>query len=214
MARFTLSLREMCETFGREYVESIFKRYDLSDYLTADEIETINKRGTWTKDKLARKIVDHFYMHEIGQETPALFEHYAKVAMQEIMEEKLPVIYSISIKYDPLVNVDFTESYKGSSKSEAKSKSDGISLNSDTPQGRVKKSDILAGNYASQTSGSEANSEGTSDDSNEYIKTTKGNSGVSATAQALLRQYRENIVMVDRDIIEDLAQLFHGMMML
>ena len=214
MAKFTLSLREMCETFGREYVESIFKRYELSDYLTADEIETIEKRGTWNKDKLARKIVDHFYMHEIGQETPALFEHYAKVAMQEIMEEKLPVIYSISIKYDPLVNVDFTESYKGTSKSEAKSKSDGISLNSDTPQGRVKKSDILAGNYASQTSGSEANSEGTSDDSNEYTKTTKGNSGVSATAQALLRQYRENIVMVDRDIIEDLAQLFHGMMML
>lgn len=214
MARFTLSLREMCETFGREYVESIFKRYELSDYLTASEINTIEKRGTWNKDKLARKIVDHFYMHEIGQETPALFEHYAKVAMQEIMEEKLPIIYSLSIEYDPLVNVDFTESYKGSSKSEAKSKSDGISLNSDTPQGRVKKSDILAGNYASQTSGSEANSEGTSDDSNEYIKTTKGNSGVSATAQALLRQYRENIIMVDRDIIEDLAQLFHGMMML
>lgn len=214
MARFTLSLREMCETFGREYVESIFKRYDLSDYLTASEISTIEKRGTWNKDKLARKIVDHFYMHEIGQETPALFEHYAKVAMQEIMEEKLPIIYSLSIEYDPLVNVDFTESYKGSSKSEAKSKSDGISLNSDTPQGRVKKSDILAGNYASQTSGSEANSEGTSDDSNEYIKTTKGNSGVSATAQALLRQYRENIIMVDRDIIEDLAQLFHGMMMI
>ena len=214
MARFTLSLREMCETFGREYVESIFKRYELSDYLTASEINTIEKRGTWNKDKLARKIVDHFYMHEIGQETPALFEHYAKVAMQEIMEEKLPIIYSLSIEYDPLVNVDFTESYKGSSKSEAKSKSDGISLNSDTPQGRVKKSDILAGNYASQTSGSEANSEGTSDDSNEYTKTTKGNSGVSATAQALLRQYRENIVMVDRDIIEDLAQLFHGMMML
>lgn len=214
MARFTLSLREMCETFGREYVESIFKRYELSDYLTASEINTIEKRGTWNKDKLARKIVDHFYMHEIGQETPALFEHYAKVAMQEIMEEKLPIIYSLSIEYDPLVNVDFTESYKGSSKSEAKSKSDGISLNSDTPQGRVKKSDILAGNYASQTSGSEANSEGTSDDSNEYIKTTKGNSGVSATAQALLRQYRENIIMVDRDIIEDLAQLFHGMMMI
>lgn len=214
MARFTLSLREMCETFGREYVESIFKRYELSDYLTASEIATIEKRGTWNKDKLSRKIVDHFYMHEIGQETPALFEHYAKVAMQEIMEEKLPIIYSLSIEYDPLVNVDFTESYKGSSKSEAKSKSDGISLNSDTPQGRVKKSDILAGNYASQTSGSEANSEGTSDDSNEYTKTTKGNSGVSATAQALLRQYRENIIMVDRDIIEDLAQLFHGMMML
>lgn len=214
MARFTLSLREMCETFGREYVESIFKRYELSDYLTPSEIATIEKRGTWNKDKLSRKIVDHFYMHEIGQETPALFEHYAKVAMQEIMEEKLPIIYSLSIEYDPLVNVDFTESYKGSSKSEAKSKSDGISLNSDTPQGRVKKSDILAGNYASQTSGSEANSEGTSDDSNEYTKTTKGNSGVSATAQALLRQYRENIIMVDRDIIEDLAQLFHGMMML
>lgn len=33
----------------------------------------------------------------------------AKIRMQEIMEDYLPVIYSNSIKFDPLVNVDYTE---------------------------------------------------------------------------------------------------------
>lgn len=213
MALYTITLRELCETFGRDYVESIFKRYNIEDFLTQDEIDVINQRGTWNKDKLARKIVDHYYMHEIGQETPALFEHYVKVAMQEIMEEKLPIIYSISIAYDPLVNVDFTEEYRGNSKSDATSNGNGISLNSDTPQGKITKTDILSGKYVSQTSGSESTTSGTSQDQNQYTKSVKGNSGVSATAQKMIQQYRDNIIMVDRDIINDLGSLFHGMMM-
>ena len=54
------------------------------------------------KAKLAKKIVEHYYMREIGQETIGLFKHYAKVTMQELMEEYLPLIYSSSIQYDPL----------------------------------------------------------------------------------------------------------------
>lgn len=214
MARYTISIRELCETFGREYVKSIFKRYKLSDYLTDDEIDTINARGTWSMDKLAEKIIDHYYMHEIGQETPALFEHYAKVAMQEIMEEKLPLIYSLSIEYDPLVNVDYKETYTGKTTSTSKANTDGINLGSDTPQGKVTKNDILAGKYVTTTTGTESNSNGESTDNNEYSKQVKGNSGVSATAQKMIQQYRENIIMVDRDIIDDLGKLFHGLMMI
>jgi hypothetical protein len=33
---------------------------------------------------------------------------------------------------------------------------------------------------------------------------------VSATAQKMIQQYRENIIMIDRDIIKDLASLFMG----
>ena len=111
MAIYSISLRELVETFGEEEVKSWFTDYDLNDYLTGAEISTIEKRGTWSKDKLAQKIIDHYFMEEIGFETPALFKRQAKVAMQEIMEEKLPLIYSASIKYDPLVNVAFTETY-------------------------------------------------------------------------------------------------------
>ena len=209
MAIFTFSLRELCETFGRDEVKSWFMDYELTDYLTQDEIDVINKRGTWSKEKLAEKIIDHYYMHESGQETPALFKHYAKVAMQEIMESKLPLIYSASIEYDPLVNVDFTETYHATNNTNTENSGDGSTRNSDTPQGNVSKQDILDGKYVSSTSGNEYTGKGKSNETQEYTKTTKGNSGVSATAQAMVKQYRENIIMIDRDIINDLASIFH-----
>ena len=218
MSKYTVELREVVETFSREEVEGYFTDYELSDYLTEEEIAVINERGTWSKEKLARKIVDHYYMREIGVETVGLFIQKAKVAMQEIMEEKLPLIYSAAIKYDPLVNVDYTEDYDASSSNnqsgKSKGTSSGLNVNSDTPQGQITKSAILAGNYASSTGANEAESSSedisNSNGSQSYTKHIKGNSGISATAQKMVQQYRENIIMIDRDIIKDLASLFMG----
>lgn len=212
MATFSIEIRELIETFGENEVISWFTNYELTDYLTQDEINVINDRGTWTKRKLAKKIIEHYYLREIGFETPALFIQRAKVAMQEIMEEKLPLIYSASIKYDPLVNVDFTETYKGKSSGSSNSKSDGINIHSDTPQSRVSKTDILNGEYASSTDGNELSDSNTSAGTEDYTKTMRGNSGVSATAQKMVQQYRENIIMIDRDIIKDLGKLFIGIL--
>ena len=208
MATYTVQLRKVIETLGRDEVKSWFMDYDLTHYLTADEIAVIEKRGTWTKERLADKILDHYYMREIGAETVALFKHYAIRAMREIMEEKLPLIYSAAIKYDPLVNVDYTESYDAASSGNTTGTSTGLTLNSDTPQGKVSKSDVLKGEYVSSTTGHEVSDNNTTSGSEQYTKRVKGNSGVSATAQRMIQQYRENIVMIDRDIIEDLADIF------
>lgn len=218
MSKYTTELRFVCATYTRPIVEGWFKDYELSDYLTPTQIETIENAGIWTKSKLAKKIVDHYYMREIGLETPALFEHYAKVFMQEIMERKLPLIYSNSIQYDPLVNVDYTESFERSATGSATSSSinngSGLAVNSDTPQGQISKEDILAGTYATSTGASESTSN-INDNSNttnaeNYTKRVKGNSGVSATAQKMVYQFRENIIAIDEDIIKELDKLFMG----
>lgn len=219
MAKYTIELRKVCDLYGREVVESWFKDYDIYEYLTYDEIQTITKTGIWNKDKLARKIVDHYFMREIGLETVGLFKHYAKVYMQEIMERKLPLIYSSSIKYDPLVNVDYTETFdrtaSGESTSESTNNGSGLSVNSDTPQGQISKEGILSGDYASSTGASESvsNINDSSNTSNEeaYTKRVKGNSGVSATAQKMVEQFRENIIAIDEDIIKELNKLFMGL---
>ena len=208
MAKYSTELRRIIESRTEEEVLSWFQDYELSDYLTADEIAVIEERGTWSKEKLARKIVDHYYVREIGFETVGLFKHQVKVAMQEIMEEKLPLIYSASIEYDPLVNVNFTESYTGTNSGSSSSNSEGLTVNSDTPQGQINKASVLAGTYASSTSGTDMDDTTTTSGSETYTKTTRGNSGVSATAQKMVQQYRENIIMIDRDIIKDLSSLF------
>lgn len=230
MSKYTFELRELFEPikfnpplYTRQEVEDFFKDYELSDYLTQEQIDVINTAGIWNKDKLARKIVDHYYMRESGLETIGLFKHYAKVIMQELMEEYLPLIYSSSIYYDPLVNVDYTETFNrtadntGESNSTSSNISSGLVVGSNTPQGQISKQGILQGNYASSTSANENeasikdNTVTQGNTTEEYQKRVKGNSGVSATAQKMVLQYRENIIAIDKKIIKELNILFMGL---
>lgn len=218
MAKYTFELRDLFEPikfnlplYTRSEVEAWFKDYELSDYLTAEEIEVINDRGTWSKDKLAKKIVDHYYMRESGLETIALFKHYAKVKMQELMEYYLPLIYSASIEYDPLVNVDYTETFSRQVNDTGSSNASGLTINSDTPQGQVNKANILAGNYASSTQGGESTNSTEAETIESSSRRIRGNSGVSATAQKMVEQYRANIRNIDYEIIKDLNSIFMGL---
>lgn len=227
MAKYSMELRKVCDYYTIEEVENWFKNYELSDFLRPDEIESIQTANIWSKDRLAKKIVDHYFMREIGFETPALFKHYAMVTMQEIMEEKLPLIYSSSIKYDPLVNVDYTEKFErslegsanNSGESSSNSSSDSLNINNNTPQTRISKQNLDDGIYASSVNQNESSindrtttsNNGSSTSNENYIKNIKGNSGVSATAQKMIEQYRQNIIAIDRDIINELNSLFMGL---
>lgn len=101
-----------------------------------------------------------------------LFAHFVKVKMNEIMEQKLPIIWSKYIEFDPLVNVDYVESYTrniegtnqntsetegnekvkenrtqentGTTTSKSVDNSSGLIVNSDTPQ----RSDFKTSNTA------------------------------------------------------------------
>ena len=234
-----MTLQEICELLTREEVESWFTNYNLNDYLTEEQISLITSAGVWNKEKLARKIVDHYYVREIGFETIGLFKHYAKVYMQEIMERKLPIIYTQYLKYDPLSNVDFTETYtreivgntnvqsngRASSNSNSNSSGSGLQVNSDTPQGEISKQNILNGSYATSTSANESSNNSTINDITENQGTSNGSSnqkeiftrheegdnGVIITNQRLVKEYREIISAVDEDIIKELNKLFMGL---
>lgn len=231
MATYTIELRKICDIYGRDEVESWFKNYNLEDYLTPTQIEQITKFNVWSKDRLANKIVDHYYMREIGYETPALFKHFANVYMKEIMERQLPKIYSNFLEYDPLSNVDFTEEYtreiqgnntnQGTSSSTSSSNSSGLSVNSDTPQGQINKNEILNGAYASNTGASETESQikdstttetsGNNSTIEKFTRHEEGDNGVIITNQRLVKEYREIIVAIDEEIILELNKLFMGL---
>lgn len=235
MAKYTIELRKVCDIYTREEVENWFKDYNITDYLSQEQIQTIEKLNVWSKDKLARKIVEHYYMREIGFETPALFKHYAKVAMQEIMERMFPVIYSNSLEYDPLesVNFDITETRNidaegtaennGISNSNSNSNASGFNINNDTPQQRITKQNLDSGIYASNTNQSDTNStiedETTTNNKSKSNSNTVetfshhefGNKGVLDSYQKMIIQYRETIFAVDEKIIKELNSLFMGL---
>lgn len=218
MATYTTTLRKVCEEYGRDKIKECFMDYELTDYLTEYEIGIIESRGTWSKERLADKIINHYYFREIGFETPEMFMYYVRNHMKEIMDEYLQLIYSASIKIDPLINVDYTESYKmsksGDTSGSTNSSSSGLSVNSDTPQGQINKDEILKGKYASSTGAGESSSSGT--DTGKYSgmenweRRKVGNDGIMATQQALIKQFRKIIIGIDKDIIKECNVLFMG----
>ena len=223
MAKYTFDLRELISTFGEDEIKSWFMDYELSDYLTPAEIAVIEKKGVWSKEQLADRIITHFKMREIGTETPAMFKLMTKDLMAEVMETYVPLIYSAAIKFDPLVNVDYTEEFdrmssnSSSSQSASKNTGSGLTVSSDTPQGEIRKSEILAGKYATSTNANETENNITDTSDNEgrgtenYTKRVKGNSGVSATAQALIQQYRDYVRALNTEIVYKLEPLFMGL---
>lgn len=219
MAKYTMEIRELISTFGEDEVKSWFEQYELSDYLTPEEIQVIEDRGVWSKEKLTQRIIDHYFTREIGSDAIGQWMLFVKDKMHEVMETYAPLIYSASIKFDPLVNVDYTEVYSGSNKSNSTSNStsngSGLTVNSDTPQGQISKTSILNGSYASSTGANETENKiedaSNSDGTQTYTKTIKGNSGVSATAQALIQQYRDYIRALNTEIVYELEPLFMGL---
>ena len=219
MSKYTMEIRELVSTFSEAEVRGWFEDYELSSYLTPEEIEVINERGVWSKEQLSKRIVDHFYTREIGTDAIGQFILFAKDKMNELMETYAPLIYSASIKYDPLVNVNFTESYIGNNENNTDTNSvssgSGLTVNSDTPQGQISKTAILNGEYASSTGANEAENKvkdnTASKGSETYTKTTKGNSGVSATSQKMIEQYRDIIRALNTEIVYELEPLFMGL---
>ena len=222
MARYTIELRNVISLFGEETVKGWFKDYNLSDFLTDNQIAAITEAGIFDKDKLAEQIINHYFMEEIGFETPALFKHYAKVKMREIMEEKAPLYYSAAIDYNPLHSVDYTETMdrdttsSGTSDSTTNANGSGLTVNSDTPQGQITKATILAGNYASDTSANESTESAADHSTNsgsgteDYTKHIYGTRGVADNPAKLIELYRKNIIAINRDIIKELSALFMG----
>lgn len=207
MAQFTFTLQELESIEGRENLLKWFQDYDLKDYLTDAEIAVIRNRNTWTEEKLARMILNHYYIREIGLETPALFKLKLSTALKEIMEEKAPLIYSMSFEISPLNEFEIETNTMSNNLGSRDSNGSGLNIMSRTPQGQINKSAILNGTYASNTEANENESYENTQDSGETNQISKGH---NKSQMQLIREYRSNILMVNREIIDDLADLFIG----
>lgn len=212
MSKYTLELREMVETFGREEARSWFSDYDFKNYLTDEQLKTVEDTALFSKDYLADMIIDHFYLREIGFETPGMFIHYARNTMRELMSRYALVIYSCSVKFDPINNIDFTESYQESTASQGNSStsSSGLGISSDTPQGQISKDEILQGKYATATSATEdeGESNATTSGTKNYTIHKQGNQGIMDSNQYLLKEFRRFIEPFYANIIKELNVLF------
>lgn len=222
MSLYTTEVRFICETAagymesqGASKIEEIISAsipqiFDF-DFPIFDESYRFN---------LEKKILRHFYLREIGQETVGLWKFYLSQKLNEIMPYYNQLYKSELLSFNPLYDVDLTREHNitGTNDKSSTSSSDAstkqVSKYSDTPQGglqNVEEGTYLTSATVDDNTGSNTNNSNEAIDSTEhYLETVQGmNGGVSASKR--LMDYRKTFLNIDMQIINDLEPLFFGL---
>lgn len=64
------------------------------------------------KKELEQHVIDHFYFHEIGQETPERFKHVFRTKWLAMIDYYNKLYNTTLLKYDPLTNYSMEEKHK------------------------------------------------------------------------------------------------------
>lgn len=188
------------------------------------------------KKAFEKKVIDHYYFRQIGQETVGRFLHCFRTRVNEIMPRYLELYRTVEIMHgieDPFGNVDVTETSEtvtvgrsNSSQSSTGHSSDTVNKSENlehkfasTPQGTIdnvdrfiteatKDNTVANGSNVSDSEGS-STSEGSNEDRTTHTHTKKGNQGVNTYAHDMI-EFRQSIIDVDMMIINDLNDLFLG----
>ena len=239
MSKYTTELRSICEQFA-ELTESVgYKKVDEVIRLALPKIFYFDFPifDENHRTELETKIIKHYYTREIGVETVGLWLLKLEMTMNEIMPYYNQLYESVSLKYNPLHDVDITRTVNTSlknnsdktgnsnsnSNSSGSSTLNGTNLNllSDTPQGglqNIENQDYLTSvtkAVNNQNDTTTANMMNTSSDNVKEVstenenrnETISGKQGSGSYAK-MIAEYRENILNVDMMIIEELNDLF------
>lgn len=173
------------------------------------------------RTELNEKIVNRFRFREIGFETAALFVHYFKTTLHEIMPLYNELYKSAALDYDILNDADYTETTEaGSASDSATTGSSGSTSHSahgrsDTPQGSIDFSDITSNEYLTDADIDDGSTTGTtsgeshSTGSSNATRTVRGKMPGRSYAE-MVKQYRETVLNIDRMILDDLESCFMG----
>ena len=161
------------------------------------------------RSKLNEKILNHYYMREIGFETAGLFKRYLNVKMNEIMPYYNQLYLSAQIEFDPLETYSTNEQYERETTGDNTSKDEGEnkSLQNDTPMGSLQ--DPFSENYAttSQKTNATNTTKLNSSENEKYSRKLSGKNDSKSNSQ-LLMEYRQSFLNIDMLIIEELDVLF------
>ena len=235
-ALYTQTLKTLCDTIaGNETYSGYTNIYKLATNNTV--LDTVflkeytalydykdNTTGNDYKKSLFTKILLHYMLYELGQETAGYFIYCLNERLIQIMPYYNDMLNSTLLKFDPLQDTNFTRLVTSSSKNE---NNNVISFNenyinkqigkeSDTPQGGIE--NLEQDRYISYA---RINS-----DDNKKIgnNTTNANGNASGTTKEhiigmqkgnfaeAIKQYRNIIINVDNMIIDNLGNLFMGVM--
>jgi hypothetical protein len=212
MAIFTMRLRDVLETHAIKTERN--GDIGLNDYPIFQEAH---------RTVLNQKIIDRYFMREIGQESVELWTFAMRRKMHEIMPPYNQLYAATISADDALKTIDLRTltttqgTVEGDTNGTAESTSGGNgtsrSVQSDTPQTLLSENEDYASGAADVTSSQ--SSTATNTEAGSSLTTESGESestvtGYQGSLSDLLLRYRATILNIDMMIVEDMSELFIG----
>ncbi len=187
MAQVTVELRTLLDI---EDFELFDFDYGINDPVWKEEFENLFK--------------NYYYFYEIGAETADRFKHNLKTRLQTIMPYYNQLYETSLIDIDPIINYRVKELYQEDqhANSQSTSSTTNESTRTDYPQHSNIQQDIPTEKLRNVDS-NKINSSGES--GRDYEKLVEGLQG---NPNELLRQYRENIININHQLIRECKDLF------
>lgn len=170
------------------------------------------------RQALNEKILNHYYMNEIGFETANLFKFYLNNKMNEIM----PYYNDLYRKQEILLEnaIDNVNLYEDSNRLNSNSLNTSSNTTNrtknmyqDTPQGKINlsslESETWATNFTDNLSNGNDTSTSSGNNTEDYTRHIHGNNGKKYNIE-LFKDIKENILNIDLMIINELEDLFMG----
>jgi hypothetical protein len=190
--------------------------------ITLDEIEQLgetifddtdgNVYPIWEegyREGLNRKIIDHYRMYEIGQETIGQFRFALNRKMREIMPYYNQLYKTVQEEIDPFKTMDYTDHGSSDSTTEGTSNSttDSASraVSSELPQVHLSGNEDYATNANDVIGNAVTNGTSNTGVNGTVDRTVSGSQGHQAT---LMMQYRKSLLNIDMNVISELRELF------
>lgn len=172
------------------------------------------------REILNQKILNHYYMDEIGLETANLFKFYLNNKMNEIMPyyNELYKAQEKLLSENIFDNVDFKENSSrdttNNTNSNSQSESNGKALYQDTPQGTIDMTAFEDQTYATNLNLNKSNINDTSQSEGKgnelFERIIKGTNGNKYKID-ILNDIKNNLMNIDMMIINELQDLFLGL---
>ena len=219
--KVTLELRDIVESGVNIWA------FDYPSYYKGDE-----------KTAFEKKVIDHYYFRQIGQETTGRWLHYFRTRIREIMPYYIQLYQSQELMQsieDPFGNVDITETFEqeseGSTSSEGSNTStssgstertvgeDKIHKFSNTPQGTITNLETFM-TEASVDDNTTTDNELVSGEGSETVRTSGTSGGKTSYTMTKkgnqgvntyahdMKELRETFLNIDMQIINELKDLF------
>lgn len=186
------------------------------------------------KKAFEQKVLDHYWLRQIGQETAGRWLHCFRTRIREIMPYYIQLYESEKFMKeieDPFATVDYTETYEEEHTGETSSTStsensgnttgsetrDSTRKRSDTPQGSIENLDqyMTEANVDNDTTASTmettatstGEASGTTSGTVRHTLTKKGAMGVTTFGHDMI-EYRQSFINIDLMVINELKDLF------